>query len=128
MLGKSLRSKTIPKLVSGNFIISYPMRNFSFNELTHMYLRRQATVNMMIEINKKEAYRKLPIHTKFIQAFTLKKRRFAYLIILWLLWYYDCHNKIGKWYVDMFTFIILALVKIYLQLDSNHYKFKFNRE
>lgn len=54
--------------------------------------------NLIIEINKKEAYSNLPFHTKFIQAFTKKKRRFGYLMILWLLYFYDCFNRTKKWF------------------------------
>ncbi|CAI2372964.1 unnamed protein product [Moneuplotes crassus] len=74
-----------------------PVRMFSFNHLTQNYLSRRAMNNLIIEINKKEAYAKLPIYTKFIQAFTKKKRRFGYLIILWLLWFYDVPKRSRNW-------------------------------
>jgi hypothetical protein len=56
-------------------------------------------LHMILEINKKEAYQKLPLQTKFIRAFTQKKRRFGYLVILWLIYFYDVPNKMKKWFV-----------------------------
>ena len=82
-----------------NNLITTPMRMFSYNALTRNYITRRAMNNLIIEINKKEAYRKLPIHTKFIRAFTEKKRRFGYLVILWLLYFYDCYNRTRKWMI-----------------------------
>lgn len=56
-------------------------------------------VNLIIDLNSREAYRKLPFTTKFKKFFWDKKRRIFYLIVLGLLFYYDSFNRTYNWFI-----------------------------
>jgi len=52
------------------------------------------------EIKEEQTYKQLPFHTKVNNFWMLRKRRFAYLVILGLVFWYDLPNRFVNWVVN----------------------------
>lgn len=62
--------------------------NLGFNRLTQHYPSRQGMKLLIEDLQKRERYASLPFRLKFKYFFTLKKRRFFYMFLMFLLYRY----------------------------------------
>lgn len=88
-------------------------------------MHRKATQLMIKELQEKEAYYNLPFYMKFLYAFTKKKRRFAYLIFLYLIYHYDAINRTQKWMIKKRASSISKFEKRWtLRFSPDDYQYK----
>jgi hypothetical protein len=94
-MNKKLTSSTARALFSTKPLTYTPVRYFTFNRLTAHYPQRKAMKYVLEELDKRTRYQILPFSTKCIQFWTLKKRRFFYLFLLYLVHRY--YERFTKW-------------------------------